>query len=545
MIRLSVALPVLAAALATMPVVAAEPFVFDDVTAETGLARYLEEAPGKKPWRYAHGAGWGDVDGDGRPELYLGAFAARKWFEGDDAPLPNLLLMNHGDRFTLADDPTLQFPKRDARCAGVLFADLDNDGDLDLLVANHVTTANHQGSKLFENQGSGRFRDVTPTNDAWPGRIGMRNASVVDLNDDGLLDLILADGSYGRQAKVKNRLVVLENQGRFQFADAGVKYGFPPDHTLGLGLGIGDVNQDHRPDVFVAGSNRLFVSDGRGKYREAHPGRFSAPPADVREGMHCGAVFGDLNGDDLLDLVTTEHGVPCRVHVYVNRGVKEGLPNLVEVSESVGFGDELPRGTKENPIKATHAAIQDMDNDGRADLFLAIIHKDKQGRVQPVVLRNLASPGGDLKFSKPPFESMVGYYAPAPVADYDRDGRLDMFLASWFENLPSYLMRNVTAGGNWLSVRVVGQGPGLNSMGIGAVVRAYKAGHSGDPEHLVGRYDIAVGTGYASTEEALAHFGLGEQKECDLEVTWGDRKVRQAGVASNRAVTITFAPPAK
>jgi hypothetical protein len=318
---------------------------------------------------------------------------------------------------------------------------------------------------------------------------------------------------------------------------ASDKLGLPEGNTLGLGLAIGDVNQDSEMDIFVAGSNRLFVSDG-GKYREAHPGRFSAPPADVREGMHCGASLVDLNGDDLLDLVTTEHGVPARIHVWMNRGVKEGVPDLVEVSEAAGVGSLLPVGTKELPNKTTHVALEDIDNDGLPDLVLGVIYKDEAGRVQPVVLRNLSARGGDLRFSPPPYEKMAGYYAPAPVGDYDRDGRLDMFLASWFEQLPNYLMRNVTQGGNWLTVRVEGESPNLNSMGIGAIVRMYEAGHVGDAKHQLGRRDIVVGTGYASTEEALGHFGLGKAATCDLEVIWQGKKVQQKGVAANQLLTI-------
>lgn len=528
---------------------AEEPIVFQDVTAETGLARHLEKHPRHRPWRYAHGAGWGDVNNDGRPDLYVGAFAARKWYEGADAPVPNMLFLNGEDGFTLAEDETVQFLERDARCAGVLFADLDNDGDLDLLVANHVQRqGRHQGSKLFENLGRGKFRDATPPGDAWPATIGMRNASAIDVNGDGLLDLVLADGSYGRDAEAKAKLLVLENKGDFRFDEVSARLGLPQNKTQGLGLAVGDVNQDNVPDVFVAGSNRLFVSEGPGKYREAHPGRFAMPPADKNEGLHCGAAFGDLNGDDLLDLVTTEHGVPARIHIYVNRGVKNGIPDLVEVTQSAGAGRLFPRGTREGPVKTTHVALRDMDNDGRPDLVLAVVYRDDRGRLQPVVLRNLSEPGGELKFTEPPYERMVGYYAPAPLADYDRDGRVDLFMASWFENLPNRLFRNVTPGGNWLTVRVEperagGREPRLNPMGIGAIVRVYRAGHAGEARHQLGRCDIAVGTGYAGCEEALAHLGLGGVKQCDVVVTWGGHEARQTNVPANQAMTMKMGNP--
>jgi hypothetical protein len=135
---------------------------------------------------------------------------------------------------------------------------------------------------------------------------------------------------------------------------------------------------------------------------------------------------------------------------------------------------------------------------------------------------------------------MVGYYAAAPTADYDRDGRIDVFLASWFEHLPNYLFRNVTEAGNWLILRVDGRKANLNSMGIGAIVRVYATGHLGESKHLLGRHDIAIGTGYASGEEALAHFGVGDAEQCDLEVTWHERRMVRRNVAVNQLVNIDF-----
>jgi len=526
---------------AFLPVVAQageQPFVFEDASATTGIAAHLEGNVRCRAWRYAHGAGWGDVNGNGRPDLYVGAFAARPWYQGPEAPLPNALLINGPRGFTLDDDETVRFAPRDARCSGVLFADLDNDGDLDLVVANHVLRPHNQGSRLFANDGNGRFRDVTPADSCWPARRGVRNASALDLNSDGLLDLLFTDNTYGRRAKEENRLYVLKNRGRFRFTDGSAEFGFPQGHTLGLGLAIGDVNEDGTADIFVAGSNRLFVTDGRGKYRESHPGRFLVPVADVQEGHHCGAAFGDLNGDGLLDLVTAEHGVPARLHLFVNRGVQRGEPDLVEMSRNAGIGDLFPRGTRAEPIKCAHVALIDMDNDGRRDIVLSLIYRDSRGRVQPVVLRNLTPPRGKPKFSKPPYEHMTGYYAAAPTTDFDRDGRIDLFLASWFEHLPNYLFRNVTDAGNWLTVRVDGTGKKLNSMGIGAVVRIYGAGHLGEPVHLLGRHDIAIGTGYASGDEAMAHFGLGKTVQCDVEVRWCEHRMVRRDLATNQAVTM-------
>ncbi|MCH5377851.1 MAG: CRTAC1 family protein, partial [Planctomycetes bacterium] len=227
-------------------------------------------------------------------------------------------------------------------------------------------------------------------------------------------------------------------------------------------------------------------------------------------------------------------------HLWVNRGVTRGDPELSEVSRSAGIGGLFPRGTRAEPIKCAHVALIDMDNDGRRDIVLSVLYRDDRGRVQPVVLRNLTERKGNLKFGKPPFEKMVGYSAPAPATDFDGDGRVDLFFASWFEHLQNRLFRNVSDSGNWLRVRVEGSKANLNSMGVGAVVRVYAAEHFGEPEYLLGRHDIAIGTGYASGDEAVAHFGLGPNAQCDVEVRWGKLRRCRVQVAVNQTVTVQF-----
>jgi hypothetical protein len=80
-------------------------------------------------------------------------------------------------------------------------------------------------------------------------------------------------------------------------------------------------------------------------------------------------------------------------------------------------------------------------------------------------------------------------------------------------------------------------------MGIGAVVRAYEAGHAGERARLVCRRDIAIGTGYSSGQEAVAHLGLGEHRTCDFVVRWGSEERRLGGVGVDRIVTVAFGGP--
>jgi hypothetical protein len=129
--------------------------------------------------------------------------------------------------------------------------------------------------------------------------------------------------------------------------------------------------------------------------------------------------------------------------------------------------------------------------------------------------------------------------AAAPSADFDRDGRLDLLLANWWIEDRSLLLRNETPGGGWLDVRVEGS-KGVNRMGIGSKVKVYRAGQLGIPAALLGQREIAIGYGYCSGQEAIAHFGLGDADRVDIEVELphGRGVFRRTGVTANQRVTL-------
>lgn len=512
---------------------------FEDVTAAVGLEPQL------KTWSLAHSASWGDLNNDGWPELYVGAFASQpRW---QDGPLPNMLFVNaDGKRFTLDSQKPLQFDRQHARASQVLMADLDQDGDLDMMVACHHSKPDDPPSTLWENTGGGRFREATPKTGYWPHPMGYRNVAAVDLNDDGLLDLVACDNNYSNWRDGRGSLMVFSNTGKLTFEDGRERMGFPPDGTTGFGLAVGDVNDDGRFDYFVADCNRLFVSGPDGRHQEVQPGVFLKPQGRDRESRTCGAVFGDVTGDGLLDLVTSEHGADAQVRLYVNTGITDGKPHFRHVTQESGLEGPLPRqGITGLAVKSGQVAIVDLDNDGRKDIWLGVIWRNAENRLQPLVFRNLGTgPDGGTRFSRPALDRIVSYYACAPLADFDRDGRVDCFMAAWFkwDESPSILFRNVTDGGHWLTVQVKGAGK-RNTMGIGAVARAFVAGRAGDPKALIQRHDIAIGTGYASGEEALAHLGLGTNAVVDLVVRWGEETRLLKNQPVDRRVSIDWMKP--
>jgi hypothetical protein len=530
------------------------PLVFRDVGDEAGLFPAVSKIAG-------HGVGWGDADGDGWPDLYVGTFG------GDPVPYaskPNQFFRSVRGKFVLDEQPHLRIV---GRSNGAVFADLDNDGDLDLYTTNHAIEYVGQPhfqtpNALFRNDGGGKFTEVSAASGACPRGFACRSVAVFDADGDTLLDLIVGE-CFFQGGTSRSRLY--RNLGGLKFEDYTSKAGLP-DKVTGFGVAAGDVNGDTWPDLMFGGrhhGNRLFLSDGAGKFRElpATHGSFPWTYKDTPDDTTCGVCMGDVNRDGLVDIVIGSHcdrpwytgGVAVRL--FLNRGVDGGLPRFEDVTDSVGL---VPL-----PMKSPHVEIQDFDNDGWPDIYTSIV-KFAGGKTYPVIFRGRGVSGGlpqfreealavndfpteaDKKdgdvgafFARMEREGKIVYTAPGPSADYDRDGRLDLFLANWWVNSRSLLLRNETAAGNWLQVAVSGRA-GVNRMGIGSVVRVYPAGKLGQRDALLAVREIAVGYGYASGQEAIAHFGLGSLPACDIEIVLphGKGRLERKDVKANQLLTI-------
>lgn len=517
---------------------AAEPasaFQFSDVAEPMGLFPAIEGI-------CAHAAGWGDADGDDKPDLLVATFANAK----REGKTHRLLLQRDG-KFVVDDQTALQIP---GRATGALFADLDNDGDLDLYISSMPQPKDGvRGCALFRNDGKGKYADVSAGNAACPEAFGGRSATVLDFDGDGLLDLLVGEEpNVGYNGSKTRRTRLFRNTGDLKFVDATDDAGFPAE-LPGLGVAVADVNGDTWPDLFVAaqsGGNRLLLNDGKGKFREApgSPATFAWPEAGG-DNMVCGVTFGDVNGDGRLDLVLGPHFktpwvTPVPPRLFLNRAGEGGNPRFEEVTQQAGL---VPLS-----LKAPHVEIQDFDNDGRPDIAVSVV-KFAENKPYPIIFRNTGTVGGMPTFqingwaandfptdedratkrSGTFFEKMIRdrkivYSAPAPAADFDRDGRIDLFVGSWWPEMRSNLLRNETVGGNWIRIRAEG-GNGVNRMGIGArvVVRAARDGGKAD-KPLLGCREIATGYGYASAHVAEVHFGLGKIDTVDIEVTWPNGK---------------------
>jgi hypothetical protein len=524
-------------------------FVFRDVGDEAGLFPSIGGIRG-------HGAAWGDARGTGYPDLFVNTFH-------DQGSKPAMYFRNNKGKFTLDGQEHL---RTSGMGSGALFVDLTNSGRLDLYVSNCAIDTKMPDSTrripsfLFRNDGDGKFTDVSKDCGAILPLFAGRGLSALDYDGDGLLDLVACERYYG---PVKHGPALFRNLGNHKFENVSERAGMPPKLST-LGVAVADFNLDGWPDIVLAegdGYHRLLLNDGKGKFADAPGVKEVLQWEKMGKEENCaGVCVGDLNNDGLPDIVIGHHPSapwqkPLAIRVYLNRGVKNGVLVFEDVTALVGI--------EPLKMKAPHVEIQDFDNDGQPDIFVSIV-KFRDNKPYPIIYRNQGSKNGMPRFhpdgwdvndfpsaeelaikrSGPLFDKLIKdrriiYMAPGPSADFDRDGKLDVLLPNWWMEDRTLLLKNETPGGNWLDVMVEGT-KGVNRMGIGSRIRLYPAGKLGEASALLGSREIAIGYGYCSGQEAVAHFGLGKHAQVDVEVLLphGKGTLTQRGVAANQRLVL-------
>ena len=334
------------------------------------------------------GAAWGDYDGDGYVDLYLGSV---NW----QGPASNRLYRNEsGRRFVdVTDDVGLRMINVTSR--QVCWVDFDNDGDLDLFVAQRTGW-----NRLFRND-DGKFVDVSEAVGLYDPR---RTVGSVwfDFDQDGDLDLFNANQSGDRDAFYRN------DGGKF--VDIAMELGLDsprrPITEGSVASSVADFDNDGDFDLFVGtyGVNRLYRNDGGGRFVDV------ASSLGITADDHIvGSSWGDYDLDGRVDLFLT--------------GYMNGVLNYKDYlfrNTPTGFVDSLPDNIAK---KDGDHSVQwaDYDQDGDLDLALTSNHSKGTHSLFRNELRN------EYKSIQVLVLDMNGHYtkAGAEVRVYDnRGGRL-------------------------------------------------------------------------------------------------------------------------
>jgi hypothetical protein len=348
---------------------------FSDVTERAGLTRVHPELRNA----FSAGAGWFDYDNDGHLDLFvvnylkwssaldpvclerdLRAYCSPNSYEG----LPNLLFHNNGDgTFTDVSESAGIF-QHIGKGMGVAFADYDNDGFVDVFVANDSFR-----NFLFHNQGDGTFTEMgllagIAYNQDGKSVAGM-GVDFRDLDNDGLPDLFETD-MYG------DNFLLFHNAGKGRFDDRTLasRVAKETNRLTGWGTGIFDFDNDGWKDIFTANaaiqSNSELVDNipyklSNGLLKNNRDGTFTdisslAGISFHTPAAHRGAAFGDLNNDGRIDVVT--NCLNAEPEIFINRSTNAGHWLLVRLvgtaSNRDGLGARLKLTTADG-VQFNHA----------------------------------------------------------------------------------------------------------------------------------------------------------------------------------------------
>jgi hypothetical protein len=393
---------------------------FTDVTAHSGLGRSV----------WAFGVTVGDYDNDGFDDIFITCWGS------------NILFHNNGDgTFSDVTEKAGLLRSGVHFGSGCTWVDYNRDGKLDLFVAHYVVfdpekiqprgknpACNwrglpvycgpmglpHEPSRLYRNNGDGTFTDVSETAGILESSGYGLTAIAADFDGDGWPDIYVACDSS------PSLLFRNNHDGTFteRALESGIAINEDGKEQAGMGLGIGDFDNDGHLDIFkthfAADTNVLYRNNGKGAFRDVTT--TSGLAVETRF-VGWGAAIQDFDNDGLADLFYTTGMV----------------------------SPELERDLPDTPYKTPNVLFRNLGGGKFEELF---------GLAGPA-MKELHSSRG------------------AAFGDFDNDGDIDIVVMN--VNEPPSLLRNDVSGPNhWLKVRLVGVESNRSAIGA-QVVAVYGA----------------------------------------------------------------------
>jgi hypothetical protein len=331
----------------------------------------------------------GDLNGDGHLDIVLAK--GRHW------PLVDRVLLNDGHgRFPVAH----KLGEASDRSYSGSLADLDGDGDLDVVIGNDAPDP----KRVYLNDGKGNFHaGSTYGHPDWP----MRNGRVADLNGDRLPDIIVAN----RTGDSKGANYICFNKGKGVFdADCA-----PFSHESATTVTAADFNHDGFVDLAVphrdGGQSHVYLNDGKAGFAKRIP--FGPPDAAIRM-----TEAADLNGDRLMDIVAIDERRGSFIYFNQKDGAfSAGVPlaDARIVPYALAVGDINRDGRIDVLVGNVEAPSTIYFNDGSGRRFTAVQMGDNKGTVYGFAIGDLDKDGlPDIAVARSDAPNVVYFAASSP-----------------------------------------------------------------------------------------------------------------------------------
>jgi len=478
-----------------------------------------------------------DYDNDGLADIFIAS--------GPGAP--SRMYHNEGDGKFRDASAELGFT-REGWAQGVCAGDYDNDGYTDLFVTYWGQNA------LYRNVGGKRFEDVTAKMRLTQNRVRYNTGcAFLDYDNDGRLDLFVANYlkfdfattpkpganpycfyrgiavNCGPRGLPFDRNILYHNEGGV-FRDVSEESGIStPDHNYSLGVLTGDFNGDGLTDIFVASDQTpsiLYINQGNGKFADEALLRGTALDDNGKALSGMGVAAADYAHEGILSIFRTNFSDELET-LYHNLGKGE----FQDVTVEAGMG----RNTR---FVGWGCGFFDFDNDGWPDVLLVNGHAfpevdrlkiDIQYKERAILYRNEHGKFVDISESSGPAILERHSSRGLAFADIDNDGALEALVNN--QNEAPSLLRSAGPRGHWIELKL--EGARANRSAIGARVKVTAAGFTQISE-------VRSGGSYLSQSDLRLHFGLGTATRVErIEIAWpGGATQLESDVAPDRVVAI-------
>lgn len=472
---------------------------FEDVTENSGLSC-------SNNW--CTGTSMVDINGDNLLDIYV-----CKAGPSGGPNRQNQLFINQGN-FKFVDQAAQYGLDIEGLSIHASFFDYDRDGDLDCYLLNNSlksiggydlregqrNTPSTNGNKLLENVG-GKFIDKTTELGIYSSDIGFGlGVMIVDINGDHYPDIYVANDFFEKD------YLYINQQGE-KFIEQGEKY-FPSFSLGSMGVNAADINNDLKPDIFVAEmlpstlvrQKTKAIFDTWEKYQNTYKkGYYNQYPRNMLFMNGFPHKFEDRGR--MYDCDATEWSWAPLIFDMDNDGFKD-----IFVSNGVGR-DLLDRDYLAFMADDQEVARLIRQDDNALSELIDLMPKSK---VQNAIFRNNFTQG---------FENVSASWTDMPASvsnasaysDLDKDGDLDLVVAN--VNDEAFILENTLGNhNNWVGFELVGNEDNSHALGSSIIV------YSGDQSFHV---DNMPYRGFQSTVSSILNVGLGNNETVDsILINW-------------------------